>query len=316
MKLNIIFKASVLLLLTNTAAIAQTTPNWAVKNLGKNINSEYHDGWSTITPDQLTLYFASNRPGGFVESNIEDTWVVTKQGQFTKYDMYVAHRKSINDAWGKPILLPKPINSDDNDHSAAQSEDGHYLFFASSRAGGCGELDLYVSYREDITNDLAWQTPKHLGCKEDGGINTEFIDSCPISYINKAGKHEIYYTAAKSPNPASLDFMSGSFNASKMSLSNPQTLNFSTDFLDGHIDPKFGYIWGGYPSSKGGSDILKATSKTKEGWQNPVNLGDSLNTKYEEQLPSPSADGKTIYFPSNRKGGHGGMDIYFATQVN
>lgn len=42
----------------------------------------------------------------------------------------------------------------------------------------------------------------------------------------------------------------------------------------------------------------------------PVPLSDNINTKYSESHASISADGKTLYFTSNRKGGWGGMDIY------
>jgi len=83
--------------------------------------------------------------------------------------MYVTHREDVNSPWGKPNLLPASVNSKYNDHSAAQSEDGHYLFFASDRPGGCGDLDLYVSYREDTSDDAGWQEPKNLGCQKDGG---------------------------------------------------------------------------------------------------------------------------------------------------
>jgi outer membrane protein OmpA-like peptidoglycan-associated protein len=45
-------------------------------------------------------------------------------------------------------------------------------------------------------------------------------------------------------------------------------------------------------------------------WLKPKNCGAKVNTKYWESQPSVAADGKTIYFTSNRPGGHGGMDIW------
>lgn len=50
-------------------------------------------------------------------------------------------------------------------------------------------------------------------------------------------------------------------------------------------------------------------------WSKPKSLGSSINTRsYREPSVSITADGKTIYFSSNRPGGRGGLDIYKATR--
>lgn len=59
----------------------------------------------------------------------------------------------------------------------------------------------------------------------------------------------------------------------------------------------------------GSCDIYKSLRNGKK-WGEPVNLGSPVNTSSWESQPSVSADGKTIYFVSNRKGGLGGMDIW------
>ncbi len=303
------------LLLTLTACVGTTTTEqnigWQVTNLGDNINSEYHDGWSTVSDDELTLYFGSNRPGGFVKTNPKDDWGLGADGTPTKYDMYVSRRSNKNEPWGKPVLLPKPVNSEYNDHSAAQSDDGHYLFFASDRPGGCGSLDLYVSYREDTSDDTAWQAPQNLGCQDAGGPNGKAIDSCPI-FHQEGDKIKLYFTASTTPNPATLDFKYTTFQPKKMRATGEQTINISTDYLDGHIDPKFGYVWAAMPNGLGGSDIWQSSRLNGDIWSQPTNLGSSINTQFEEQLPAPVNNGDTLYFPSNRPGGKGGMDIYMA----
>lgn len=45
-------------------------------------------------------------------------------------------------------------------------------------------------------------------------------------------------------------------------------------------------------------------------WGKPVNLGKNVNSPYWESCPSPSYDGKTLYFVSNRDGGLGGYDLW------
>lgn len=50
----------------------------------------------------------------------------------------------------------------------------------------------------------------------------------------------------------------------------------------------------------------------KEGnnWTTPTNMGEKVNSPYWDSQPTLSADGRTIYFASDRPGGVGGIDIY------
>jgi len=45
-------------------------------------------------------------------------------------------------------------------------------------------------------------------------------------------------------------------------------------------------------------------------WTKPVNLGPPVNSRYSDKHPSVSADGRVIYFTSNRPGGKGSFDIW------
>ncbi len=50
-------------------------------------------------------------------------------------------------------------------------------------------------------------------------------------------------------------------------------------------------------------------------WSEPVNLGNPVNTGSWESQPSVSADGRWLYFTSNRNGGKGKMDIWRAEKL-
>lgn len=62
-------------------------------------------------------------------------------------------------------------------------------------------------------------------------------------------------------------------------------------------------------SGLGSCDIYRALRNGRK-WGTPENLGSPVNSSKWESQPSVSADGKTLYFVSNRAGGHGGMDIW------
>lgn len=59
-----------------------------------------------------------------------------------------------------------------------------------------------------------------------------------------------------------------------------------------------------------GSCDLYISQKTGDDWSVPKNLGPEVNGKSWESQPTLSADGNTIYFVSDRKGGVGRRDIY------
>lgn len=105
-------------------------------------NTPFNDGCPIQSPDGVTLYMASNRPGGF-------------GGQ----DIWVARRASEDDPWGAPENLGAVINTAFDDFCPTPVR-GHGLYFVSARPGGCGGPDLYFTR---YTNG-AWEEPQNLGC--------------------------------------------------------------------------------------------------------------------------------------------------------
>ena len=124
--------------------------------LGPPINSGYGESGPSISADGLTLYFASNRPGG--------------QGS---YDLWVAARQSLQEPWGKPVNLGPTVNSLAYDNHPSISADGLCLYFDSRRSGGSGSDDLWVTTRA-TTND-PWGQAVNLG----PAINMNNIDLSP-----------------------------------------------------------------------------------------------------------------------------------------
>ncbi|MFA5329101.1 MAG: OmpA family protein [Prolixibacteraceae bacterium] len=60
---------------------------------------------------------------------------------------------------------------------------------------------------------------------------------------------------------------------------------------------------------RGSCDIYFSRNKGGE-WSVPENAGEPVNSPSWESQPSISANGESLYFVSNRKGGKGGMDIW------
>jgi Tol biopolymer transport system component len=122
-----------------------TDADWGPpENLGPTVNTPSDDGPGCISADGLSLYFASNRPGGF---GSYDTWVTT--------------RATKGGEWGIPVNLGPTVNSTTGDDHPSISADGLSLCFVSNRAGGSGSQDLWVTTRATLS-DL-WGPPVNLG---------------------------------------------------------------------------------------------------------------------------------------------------------
>ena len=62
----------------------------------------------------------------------------------------------------------------------------------------------------------------------------------------------------------------------------------------------------------GSCDIYFSRKIGYNSWSLPVNVGENINTRYWETQPCMSADGRTLYFVSNRPDGYGDSDIWFS----
>jgi outer membrane protein OmpA-like peptidoglycan-associated protein len=68
------------------------------------------------------------------------------------------------------------------------------------------------------------------------------------------------------------------------------------------------------PDSFGDCDLY-ISYKVNDEWQRPTNMGKHVNSRVWDSQPSLSADGRILFFSSNRRGGFGGKDIWFSLRM-
>lgn len=60
----------------------------------------------------------------------------------------------------------------------------------------------------------------------------------------------------------------------------------------------------------GGKDLWMIKKLDNDSWSSPQNLGEPINTEYDEESPYFHSDGKTLYFSSKGHSSIGGLDIF------
>ena len=149
-------------------------------NLGEPVNSKYWESQPAISPDSRTLYFVSDRPGGYGKLDIWKS-TIGKDGKFSK-----------------PVNLGATINTDQNEASPFIHLDNKTLYFSSTGLIGMGGYDIFVSKK---INDSLWTEPKNLGYP----INTEKDEN---SLIVNAKGNTAYYASDKKGGYGEMDLYS------------------------------------------------------------------------------------------------------------
>lgn len=97
-----------------------------------------------------------------------------------------------------------------------------------------------------------------------------------------------------------------------------KTINF--DYYQNHAvltkDGNTLYFTSEAKGGLGGIDIYKSTKISADEWSKPENLGEPINTEFDEDAPFVTDDGKTMFFASNGHEGFGNYDIYKSILVD
>lgn len=133
--------------------------------LGEKINTKYHEGTVSFSPDGKTMYFSRE---SFFDNLYEKD--PTSKNKFSVLNLYKATKNSAG-SWDNIESLPFNSNNFNNDHPSL-SKDGKTLYFTSDMKGGYGLSDLY---KVAINSDGTFGEPENLGQK----VNTEGREMFP-----------------------------------------------------------------------------------------------------------------------------------------
>ncbi len=133
------------------------------------INSHAEETHGSISADKSTLFFTSDREGGF---GALDIYMVKKQA---------------NGQWGEPRNMGANINTPYDEETPMIHYDGRTLYFSSEGHNTMGRLDVFYS---QMNADSSWSAPVNMGYP----INTPDDDFFFVPTIDKS---QAYYASSK-----------------------------------------------------------------------------------------------------------------------
>jgi WD40-like Beta Propeller Repeat len=295
-----------LMSLTALAAAGQATnfSGWGtalkideINGNSSELNTPFQDGCPIQSPDGLSLYQASNRPGG--EGGL-DIWVST--------------RESTDDPWGAPVNLRQPVNSAADDFCPTPVRGGG-LFFVSREAlpGSCGLGDIYFTRKNPAKG---WAEPRNLGCAP-AGPNTALDEQGP-SYVENDDDAFLFFSSSSAVvsgdiyvSPRLGDGMYFGGSTAVAGLNDAAANDIQPNVRKDGLEVVFSSNRAG---GLGAQDIWASTRDSfSASWSAPVNLGTAINTVAAESRPSLSKNARQLLF-GRSPGPEGIGDIYVSTR--
>ncbi|MDH5666700.1 MAG: hypothetical protein OEY86_01640 [Nitrospira sp.] len=271
------------------------------KNMGEPINSSESEIEITYSTDGNTAIFVSGRQGS-----------IPSPGVPYNFDIWMAHK--VNGAWQTPIHLGPGIDPTvgPNINTAAWelepsfSDDGNVIYFTRYEPGNMSTGDLYVTQK---VNGV-WQSARNWNdVPELPHINTPTGEEhCPIIVSDS-----LIYFSYQQPG-VTQDSDIWKVEKKNGQWQKPESLGprINSPYRD-HLhwtglskDGKSLIITSTRPDmgSRGGHDEWISHQNPQGEWQEPLNLGDTINTSGEDMCWTFMPDGATF------TGGSGPRDSY------
>lgn len=236
----------------------------------------------TLTADMLEIFFTSERDG-------------------VPADVFVAERASRSAKFG-PARRVDGVSEAGVETSPAISPDGLTLWWASDRAGGHGDLDIWVATRR--SRSAAWSEP----------ANVDALNSSTLDIPRPLGEHaRVMPMASDRETPGYYQILFATLNEGATDFAEPEPVPElmypEKSTVDGFLSDDgltLFYVTG---PEFGAADLYVASRRsTNDAFEHDTPL-DDLNTTNDERDPWLSPDGRQLYFSSDRSGHY---DIYVA----
>ncbi|MBR5643322.1 MAG: OmpA family protein [Salinivirgaceae bacterium] len=210
----------------------------------------------------------------------------------------------------EPMMSLYTAESDFNPLISA--DESVMLFMRETGVGKGYETSLHIMISTKDA-DNAWAKPENVNLELDHKLQNQ---TAMLAGLSPDG-HTVFLNFGEGLNK---DIYSGKLQGKTITEVKKLNKNINTPYYEGaaSITPdgtKLFFV-SDRPGGLGGRDIYVSTLNKKGEWDEPVNLGDKINTKFNEDAPHIHYDGQTLFFSSQGHNTIGGKDIFKSRRTN
>ncbi len=211
----------------------------------------------------------------------------------------------------KLINLGDSVNSKYYDDNPLVSQDGSTVVFNSRRSSNKntdamsdGEFHsrIYISYSKP---DSSWSLA-HLS----GPNINSFIDNSVCSISGDGQVILVYCNDGKTGGLYQARMGDNDWDVPLKLASDINTGNSTSACIS--PDGNSLYFVSDRPGGMGGKDIWRCVKLPNGAWSKSLNLGEPINSPYNEESPFMHGDGRTFFFSSEGHNSMGGYDVFFS----
>jgi len=240
------------------------------------INGRYEHGIS-FSPELDEIYFSANKKGGFT-------------------DIYFS--KLEGEKWQQIKKAKFTKGKKDEEMHPFVSSSGKKLYFTALNSDN---TDTKIWYVDRLDN--AWSNAVKL----DSPINKDEVfysnqaENGDLFYTNVSKRFKMYYSASKN----------GKY---------PKVQELEIEFgFHGFISPSQDYLLVNARNKEGegrkDNDIYVYFKEKSGTWSKPINLGNKVNSDFDETVPSITPDGKYLFFSRYNEAGGLSNFYWVSTEV-
>jgi outer membrane protein OmpA-like peptidoglycan-associated protein len=207
--------------------------------------------------------------------------------------------------------LGSNINSMHDEYAPCISSDGRLLLFASNMPKG------NIEAKDDLKTEDLFFTQKDESDKFEKAARVNLANSAkrnfaPIAFDYQMNGFLLYESISETKG----DIYYVSKKGDKWGIPSPLPEPINSEYWEPSAafgsDREAIYFSSNRPGGKGGLDLYSSVKNSNGNWSTPINLGDEINTKFDEDAPYINPEGTYLYFSSRGHEGLGGYDIYRA----
>lgn len=202
------------------------------------------------------------------------------------------------------------INSIYPEYCPLITEDETTLIFTSRRPYNTKKVNQNDGFYEKVfesNNINGWSKPTLLAKPVNAGKKE---NSATVS-LSLDGKTVYLYSEENSGDLEFCKYTNGVWSKPQR-MPEPINSAYTETHISVSADGKTAYFISDRPGTLGQKDIWKSNLIENQ-WSTPINLGDVINTEYDEDGVFIHPDGKTLYFSSKGHNSIGGYDIFETT---